>query len=293
MKVRPNTFIGLALTPMIVFSSQSVFAFSITPTNLTSLGSNYRPEQGYTIDGEKWVTKLKPLSVLSRGGTAEFNALLQDFKNAGWVFETASNDLQGSFKIERYQAFGVGSGSGAGVGANFRLQYMPQPNDPNTYGSLSGVHWIQRIYNNHSSVTKKHGDIDNAIDVFSRSKSFTEPARLFTDYDNPPPLPYFVDNPSRNDPGNSHTWTAELYLVNFVPSNGTGVICNPKCPPSKTSLAVASAPKGKVIIYNGISWGWENKTVPEPASTLGLLALGTLSMASVLKRRMKRKFTAN
>lgn len=249
-----NLIFCLVTTPLIAFSSSSVLAFSITPMQ-PGATNIYDAEEEYMINGQKGVTRLNPLSVteLPRGGTAGLlNLLNTQFVPNGWTFQTAANDLAGSFNITDYDAVGTPTE----VGANFALDYVPQGTDPVTGGNTQ-LHWIQRIFNNHASLGS-HGDNDNAIDA-SRNKPFTDPGRLFYDTDAvvqidnptpPPPTiplrysdpPHFEDSPRRPDADKNHSWNAELYLVSIDTTN-----------------------PNTVTIYNGVNWGWRNyckQTIP-------------------------------
>ncbi|MFN6568834.1 PEP-CTERM sorting domain-containing protein [Dendronalium sp. ChiSLP03b] len=255
MKTPRNIIIGLAISPLVAFSGQSVFAFSITPPSAPV------EKQEYTIGGKKWVTTLKPFPAteLAKGGTAGLLKLLNDrFTPNGWSFSTAANDLEGSFKIATYKAVGTATQ----VGADFSLDYLPKGADPTTAGKTV-LHWIQRVFNNHSAIGN-HGDNDNAIDA-TRTKPFTDPGRLFYDLDvtfaTPP---HFEDGPRRFDADKSHNWTAELFLVSLN----------------------TDKPK-EVTIYNGVSWGWENKPVPEPFTILG--SATALGLGLLFKKHYSKK----
>jgi len=257
-----NIILCLVTTPVIAFSSSSVLAFSITPTQ-PGATEIYDAEEEYIINEQEGITRLNPLSVteLPRGGTAGLLELLNtEFVPNGWTFQTADNDLAGSFNITNYNAVGTPST----VGAIFDLDYVPQGVDPITRGNTR-LHWIERIFNNHP-ITGSHGDNDNAIIGGIQTNPFTDPGRLFYDFTvfSATP-PRFVAAPRRPDPDKSHQWNAELYLVSID-------ITNPNT----------------VTIYNGIRWGWTNTiseplSVPEPSSVLGLLALGTFGAISTLK----------
>ncbi|MFN9965203.1 MAG: hypothetical protein ACK52F_00325, partial [bacterium] len=231
-------------TLLVVLTSQSSFAFTITPPQ-PGASITYDPSEEYILpDGRQGVTTLDPLSVTSiaRGGTAAFLATLKAAFPA-WNFNKAANDLAGSFDVEVYDALGTPST----VGADFRLQYNPAGGDPTP--ANNELHWIQRVVNNHK-LGAPHGTLDDKIDIVpSQDNPFYD---TFGDADEDS----FHDFPKRFDADKNHFWFADLYLVELT------------------------APQ-TVTIYNGVRWGWTN-TVPEPSSVLGLLALGTLGAASTL-----------
>lgn len=257
-----NLILCLVTTPLIAFSSSSVFAFSITPMQ-PGATNIYDAEEEYIINGQKGVTRLNPLSVtkLPRGGTAGLlNLLNTQFLPNGWTFQKADADLAGSFNITHYDAVGTP----ITVGADFALDYVAQGDDPVTRGNTQ-LHWIQRVFDNHNITDNPgHGNKENVIDVLTTKKPFTDPGRLFYDFDaNFATPPHFEDGPRRPDADKNHSWNAELYLVSIDTTN-----------------------PNTVTIYNGVRWGWTN-TIPEPSSVLGLLALGTIGAASTLKRKLK------
>lgn len=133
MKAQRNIIFGLALLPVVTFSSHPVLAFSITP-NQPGASKQYLAEQTYKIGTQEWVTKLKPPSVndkLPKAGTKELNDLLDPFKTkGGWTFVPAKDvpELTGSFDIEIYRA----KGNPNLVGADFQLVYKPLGTDPVT-----------------------------------------------------------------------------------------------------------------------------------------------------------------
>jgi PEP-CTERM motif len=208
---------------------------------------------------------------VKRGGTDFFLAKLKEqFPVAnGWSFVDAGKDLSpGSLVIRTYDADGpqdednhtVCTREPPCVGAVFHVEYQPVDGDPRS------VHWIQVIKNNHK-VPGPHGIEDYAVDIWYGGET-PPPGDLPAGFDlkSPQTNPYydwifsadntnFLDPPARSDVLNSHDWLAEVYLVE-----------GPLAP-------------GEVKIYNGIQWGWFNRTVvvPEPPtmvlSGLGLLAL--------------------
>ena len=238
----------LVTTPLMAFSSSSVFAINITPTQPGA--TSYLAQQEYNINPQKkGVTTLNPLSVtkLPRGGTAGLiNLLSTQFVTNGWTFNSAANDLAGSFNITNYQAVGTPTK----VGAKFALDYVPQGSDPVTGGNTQ-LHWIQRVFDNHS-ITGDHGDNENVIDATPTSP-FTDPGRLFYDFDvNYATPPHFEDGPSRPDGDQDHSWSAELYLASINTTN-----------------------PNIVTIYDGVSWGWKNKVVAVPWETDTLPLIGS------------------
>jgi hypothetical protein len=247
-------------TLLIALTTESSLAFSITPP------TEYLPVENYTTPTNVGIVQLNPVNVISitRGGTTEFlQTLNQAFQD--WTFNSAPNDLVGTFYLQTYRATTM-DGSIPLVGGELMLFYIPGDGDPILDDSLK---WIQRVVNNHSLSPNVHGNNADIID------NVTE--------DNPnPDAPYypyntesqgfrtFADWSSRPDQTQNHNWLAELYLVK------------------------QTAPK-QVTIYNGIQWGWTNVTwgstnpitqpVPEP---LTIFASGVcLGFGALFKKTVK------
>jgi hypothetical protein len=173
--------------------------------------------------------------------------------DAGWTFTAAAKDLQGTFRVTTNRA----EGTAARVGEEFRMTYIPEGTDP------TKIHWIQRVVDNHkiqrfrdangtfTTVDYGFGTAENKIDIILGAGGQKTPyyGAFSDDAD-----PNFFDFPRRLAADKEHDWSAELYLV------------------------VETGPK-TVVIYNGISWGWQNRIVqtPEPAA-LELVGVGILTI---------------
>jgi hypothetical protein len=231
----------LTTTLLIALTTQSSLAFSLTPVAV----GDWVPRQDYSLPNRnlKGFTTLNPLTVksLPKGGTEKFlEKLKMEFPM--WIFKSADNDLAGSFEVGKNFAIG----SSTEVGGALWLQYFPGAGDPTPEGNT--LHWIQRITNNHSKKTERHGDNADQIDITPEDQApYFDLSHVSTEES-------FVDRSSRRDPDQNHTWSAELYLVE------------------------ETAPK-TVTIYNGVQWGWKNEVVPEPLTIFGSgigLGLGVL-----------------
>ncbi len=301
MKSRQYSLAFLAATLLVTLTKQSSSAFTITfhPSVDPSSVANY-----YLSDGSQGTVQTALVSSLTLGGTMQFIDKLEETfpTSQGWIFNPASQDLEGSFEIRTYYA--NVQGNPPGVGSQFQLFYNPAGSDPTPAGNQ--LHWIQRVVNNHNLTNNPgHGNNEDVIDVpLGQTNPFYDliPGISFTDEDD------FADGPTRPDPWNEHTWFAELHLVE---------IPDP-----------VNAPK-TVTIYNGISWGWRNTvtppntgggcngssggggcagtfvsqelplsdgvnasqspySVPEPISTFGLLGLGAWGVFQGLKIRKNK-----
>jgi len=243
-------------TLVIALTTQSSLAFSISPINVNPRDT----EASYTLpDQRKGITTWNPLNfkIIPRGGTVGFlERLGQDFKT--WTFNPAPNDLAGSFRVTEYVAIGTPTS----VGARLQLQYDPSNGDPTPVNN--SLHWIQRVWNNHSAATDVHGDNADIIDI---GVGVDTPF-----YDTPTIIDIirgeileegkFSDETTRSDSDRDHNWLAELYLVDLT------------------------APK-QVTIYNGIQWGWQNRVEPVP-EPLTIFAAGvSLGFGALFKKTVK------
>jgi hypothetical protein len=235
-------------TVLITLTVQPGVAFTIKLTN----PDYYVPYTVGDAEGAAWII---PPTVIKPGGTNEFKSLPAHFSRrypGKWIFETGQ-ELEGSFNIKDYYACGPQTDCGissakGGVGSNIYLQFDPKGNDPkiNSANPVK-LKWIQRVKSNHSLTTYIHNDIENILDI---NRGQTNP--YYSGYEGSiSTYKYFGDSPYREDALNNHSWNPELYLVEevFIPQTRTR----------------------KVIIYNGIRWGWRNQIfrrkqpVPVPA----------------------------
>jgi hypothetical protein len=194
---------------------------------------------------------------LKRGGTPGVYNALRRYQKLGWKFQPAKNDLNGSFSIVNYYACGAQTECGKGeideaplgtVGAFFNIKYHPKSPDPRPGNGK--LHWIQRVVSNHDRQVRKHGRLEDLIDIGDNNT--TTPY-----YDTGTPYAgedFLTDRPYRVDLLNNHYWFAELYLVEETATRRIG-----------------NRTVGDVTIYNGVRWGWKNivtrrkQPVPVPA----------------------------
>ncbi|HAX88154.1 MAG TPA: hypothetical protein DCY91_18270 [Cyanobacteria bacterium UBA11370] len=257
MKLRQYCLVGIATSLIVATTDQVGLAFSFTLPSRSSLpcdpfSSFYCNKHTLTLpgaDGGTVTTKLKKVSSLTLGGTdAFFNLLTKSvWAKNGWQFQRATTDLAGIFNIGVYNAYATLQT----VGADIQILYNPVGQDP----TGSNVHWIQRVISNHGYIFTRsgrtdlgHGIRENKIDVLQEQTQLN-----FVDPQNPQKLTFnpfydtygtaneisFGDFLGREDIGENHEWSAELYLVQ------------------------ETAPK-TVTIYNGIKWGWSNTFTPPP-----------------------------
>lgn len=234
MKAKCSWIVNLGTISVIVVSGQSAVGFEVT----VPIG-NYKTIEYYTRGDKKFSTQLNPslVQILPRGGTLEF-LLTLNAQFPTWTFNTAPADLTGKFNIISYYACKPEIECGAEVntkitgntGAFINLIYEPGTGDPTPINN--NLHWIQRVVNNHANGPGGgHGINDDKIDILASNtiNPYYDNGAYAGEY-------YFADWPSRPDPDKSHTWSAELYLVE------------------------ETAPQ-TVTIYNGIKWGWKNGTL--------------------------------
>jgi len=255
--LRQKCFLSFfATTLLISLTTQSSLAFSINPLGPVGATQIWDPDESYTLANQSTgITRLSPTAVrsITRGGTIGFlGTLRRTFPT--WNFNSASNDLTGSFEVTIYDAIGTSSS----VGADFFLLYTPGAGDPTPGGN--SLNWIQRVVNNHNNSNNIHGSNADIIDNNSR---LSDPY-YYASITSPFQERAFDDTPSRPDPDKDHNWLAELYLVE------------------------ETAPQ-TVTIYNGIQWGWENRvqSVPEPLTIFGTGA--ALGFGALFKKQSRKQ----
>lgn len=264
------SFLGLATTLIVAFMEQSGLAFNIRPTQ-PGATRHYRNVTPYvTVDGllgETWLDTYLPfypdtgrdvsggVSAIERGGTDGFLDLLKPFRDQGWNFTLASEDLIGSFEILHYYSCGTATNCAiedypidydrGGVGAHFHLKYRPVKGDP--YGNK--VHWIQRVLSSYTETGDPQPSDSLDIDPYQDTPYYDDGGDADTNY--------FIDTPYVDLPRLKHYFTAELYLVEQTATRRVG-----------------GKDVGDVTIYNGIRWGWKNKITGRRQSFSDSLASG-------------------
>jgi hypothetical protein len=195
--------------------------------------------------GESWV--VQP-TLLQRGGTPGLRRLLQNYF-PDWTFLIAppasgNSSLKGEFKIKQYYACGNLTDCGNpstipinyGVGALLDLDFIPRLSDPQSNNQFK---WIGRVTSNHSQLPSPNGSYGLKEDRIDNNARTDNPFAVLTGNNSSSPT-NFYDRPYRGNPQDNHAWNSELFLAREI---GT-----------KTA-----------VIYDGIAWGWKNRTLPNPA----------------------------
>lgn len=245
-------------TFIILITGQESKSFSIVPLQPGATQLYETQSKPFLLDDFYGQTFVTPIAEIERGGTFAFQRLLSIWSVisqpisspvVNWEFETAENDLQGSFEIEIYKPCGWRDDcSGTrlnlspmnsqfrGVGGQLQLEYKPNISDPQI--GQGNLHWIQMVQAN-------YGDgrflFIHGYPVLDNGKNLLSPF-----YDNPTlniaNETFFVDRSyaaGRNNAKRNTYFQAQLHLVEEVTTRG-----------SQTR---------KVKIHNGIHWGWQNK----------------------------------
>jgi hypothetical protein len=260
MRLRQYLLVGFTSALTVMLTGRASFAFNIIPPQ-PGATSNWRPVSRYLIDGLEGRTEVDTglwTEPIPRGGTWPFSASLQAWAATsergvfGWNFQPAQQELQGSFEIKNYVACGYRVLCGIenpgerelrenGVGATFYLKYHPAPTDPQPGQAGRQLHWIQMVRSNYGEgfvpIIPHIPFIDNA---FRNDDPYYDTTGMAGEN-------FFMDRPYAPNVANRNNYfDAELYLVEEI-------------------LQPANDPR-KVIIYNGIRWGWSN-TVTRPKTS--------------------------
>lgn len=162
MLSRQYSIAGLATILLVALTGKPGVSFYITfPDQYDSNPYVYYEKPNYT--GYTW---LEIPRKSQRGGTPELLSLLNDFsisRGGNWQFQSAPNDLQGSFEMKIYNACGPQTDCGEGLvsppytgggGVYFDLHYYPGLGDPipDPISITRNVQWIQRVTSNHSLI---------------------------------------------------------------------------------------------------------------------------------------------
>jgi len=227
---------------ILLTNANHVLAFSIVP-ELSASQKSFVPSITYeTENGISGILTRQPIAFASivRGGSDDFLKVLEsDFPpSKGWKFIAAEKDLLGSFSVSAYYVFFDNRIGGGGMA----FDYIPGEGDPVT-SSKKELHWIQRVISNHKR-RSDHGTSEDRIVVRSLSGSksgvpFFDVVIKSAEHNPPSTLalpPHFEYDVHKNDPENDHEWKSETYLASIDKKD----------------------PK-KVTIYNGVTWGWQNK----------------------------------
>lgn len=231
------------LTVLLVIAGlRPVHAFNIIPAK-DAASKLFVPSLSYELDkGKTGLVARDPIAFASiaRGGTEGFLVELKaEFpESRGWKFLVAADDLKGSFSVGAYYVFYNGT-----VGGGFAFDYTPKDTDPVTAGDIE-LHWIQRIVSDHNK-NLEHGVPENRIAFKGMRKNKMRPDVPFFDivFKNSKSRsvpPHFEYDVGKNDSGNDHLWSSEVYLASINKND-------PKT----------------VTLYNGVKWGWTNKVVAE------------------------------
>lgn len=191
----------------------------------------YDAQDLYTLDVVPWEANLLPLKpIYARSMAASFFSVLSvAFPSDGErSFSNAAAELsEGSLVIRSYDALGTDTL----VGAELQVEYRPAIADPST-----DIHWIQVVRNNHKA-DAAHGTEDWKVDNLGSDIPFYDVVASATSTN-------FFDQPTRNDPGESHIWIGQLLLVQGA-ADGAGAI----------------------TFLGGLTWGWENHPLRAAVAT--------------------------
>ena len=239
--------VGVLLALLIVLKGQGAFGFGVNgnkngdPTKLT-----------YTCNAQRYSVKLKPIemleprdSLLLQSGLGDelLEATGRTFLPGRFEFTPATRPLEANFTIRNYQAATNFYPAGHCLnpykdraGANIDITYTPEGSDPTSH-----LHWIQIVTDTAKNYGLPPGEILPDRTPHPPGEPFLDIGVFGVGVITDPYYPGFElshdntlgagDTP-RQPATRTHTWTAELYLVQ------------------------EGSDRKVVTIYNGIRWGY-------------------------------------
>ena len=216
-------------------------AFSVAGLNFPGLDDgwnvqcriNMSTDSYWAPDGSPQIAVLhhygEILGPLQSPNEQDFQLLVNEFPD--WNFSESPLQLaDNSIQIKDYEALAAGSGAPAGdVGASLLLQYNPTGVDP------TQIDWIQFVSTNAPLGSDPPLIIDN-VGANGMSPFYNRGGGTAGDTG-------FFDIPSRFIQNDPIEWHADLFVAQEVPSPGAK----------------------NVVIWGGVSWGWQTVSLPVPA----------------------------
>ena len=203
-------------------------------------------------DGDTVRLTPDPVTYLNAATAPMQTALTASFPTWKFVFSQAG--LAGTMTIDQYKATSKGPHNGGGL---IDLTYTRDEDDP----LIAHLFWIQLVTTN-----RPLGGADSPyIDPWPNDDLLPFYWTRLEDLDARTAQTYrFFDNSSRTAAAHPEliTWRGDLMLASWEDDNVQNV-----------------------TVYDGIRWGWNLQTVPEPASwLLVLIAIASLVLAKRLER---------
>lgn len=226
---------------------------------------------GTEVDDIKWINR----GDLGDAVIDNHFAVGGDF--ADWSYSWSTSSLTGILSIDNYAAFDIDSGSNCYHGARLAARYNKGTGDP------SNLRWLQVFYYNADPAAPGWPLNTWTVDPISTGPGYDDQPFYFTGTDDPKSYYRGAMELEKNDP----ILGADLY---FGDSPYDGFIENSTHNASMDFclfLCDANIANKSIVIYDGISWGYEGGCViPEPASmTLALIGLGSVVLG---KRKMQQ-----
>lgn len=208
-------------------------------------------------DGDTVTLIPDPVTYIDQATAAMQAALAAQFST--WNFTFNQGGLAGTININQYKATSLGPHNGGGL---IDLTYTRAESDP----LIEHLFWIQLVTTNRPS----GGTTSPYIDPRPNDDS----------------LPFYYTLPQDTQPGNGDK-TASTY--HFADNSRRDAKLHPELITWRGDLMLASWTDNNtfdVTVYDGIRWGWNFQTVPEPG-TLALL-LGAALLLVLQRRRAPR-----
>ena len=232
----PKYFFGFLATAFLIVLKQEA-GLGITITRTSTNSNFYQTSAQFPLGATTANVKLLDLLPVQTGGTPGFIGVVKN-SFPDYKFISNTNNLMNSIGLDGYQAWVGYSPEGyPGVGANLKFCYNYNITSKKcvAFSSQRKFYWIQVIsykYIDISGLPHEQSYLDQVNN--SNNPYYGFGSNLVT--------PNMFQDGSRRDANINQGWYAEVYLVEEI------------------------APK-KVIIFNGLSWGWSS--ILSPSQTGG------------------------
>ena len=209
-------------------------------------------------DGDTVTLMPDPVTYLGAATAAMQASLAATFPL--WNFTFAVGGLNGTLDINQYKATSAAPHSGGGL---LDLTYNRAVGDP----TIANLHWIQLVSTN--------------VPLGGPTSPYIDPRP------NDDTLPFYW---TLAEDGNVNAGNKTATTYDFFDNSTRPLTSHPQTITWRGELMLASwdnAEPGNVTVYDGVRWGWDLVSVPEPASGTVLFLWATIFMGAGMRQRRR------